>query len=246
MTPVDILLVAGPCGPHPGGDLARCVDALLPALRGDGRCVTLNLLIQGAEPLPAALVDRMTARDETPAGPAIRVTRTPTAIGRPAAFNWLLSATTAPLVALLTDDVLVPARWLAALVAALQAEPRALAAGTPTATIPAGLHRVLHPGDGVVLYHREAFTAAGPFDIRYTPGSLERLDHAVALVEAGHRLVMEGAVTCRIATRPVRDPARLEAEALSGQTKFFGKWGDDVLTRLERRLNGEVDAHAAA
>lgn len=246
MTPVDILLVAGPCGPHPGGDLALCIEALQPALRGGSRTVTLNLLIQGAEPLPAPLLELAARSGGAAEAPAFRITRTPTAIGRPAAFNWLLGQTTAPLVALLTDEVLVPPRWLPALVAALQAEPAALVAGTPTTPIAPGLHRVIHPGDGVALYHREAFAVAGPFDIRYTPGSLERLDHAVALLEAGQTVVMEGSCLCRSAGRPALSPARLEAEALSGRTKFFGKWGDDILLRLERRLSAEGSPRVAA
>lgn len=246
MTAVDILLVAGPCGPHPGGDLALCVEAVLPTLRSGNRPMTLSLLIQGSEPLPAPLVALAAQGGGAGGSPPFRVTRTPTPIGRPAAFNWLLTQATAPLVAILTDDVLTPVRWLPALVAALQAEPSAMAAGTPMQPIGPGLHRVLHPGDGVVLYHREAFTKVGPFDIRYTPGSLERLDHAVALSEAGYTIVMDGATLCRSAQRPVRHPGRMDAEMQSGRAKFFGKWGDDVLGRLERNGSGAAGAHVAA
>lgn len=230
---LDFLLVSEAPAPR----LDDCLSHLLPALAAYDGPVTLRLLVPGTP--PGGLAGLEAAGDPEHAF-RVRLTRVPTWIGRPAAWNWLLTESDAPWVACMTDEVRVPVDALNRLRETLQRQPEALAAGGPMVPIPSGVHRVIYPGDGVVLYRRAAFEVAPQFDIRYTPGSLERLDHAVALGMAGRPVLMDSRVTCGLLGGPRRSAERFEAEMRSGHMKFFGKWGDDILTVMERRIIGEL------
>lgn len=234
---LDVLLISE----APAQRLDDCLTHLLPALAAYDGPVTLRLLVQGQP--PGGLAGLEAAGDATHAF-RVCITRVPSWIGRPAAYNWLLTESTAPWVACLTDEIRVPADAFNRLLSTLQRQPEALAAGGPMLPIPAGVHRVIYPGDGLVLYRRAAFQVAPQFDIRYTPGSLERLDHAVALGMAGHAVLMDSRVTCAALGGPRRSPERFEAEMRSGHMKFFGKWGDDILSEMELRILVELPAAA--
>jgi hypothetical protein len=160
---LDVLLISE----APAQRLDDCLTHLRPALAAYDGPVTLRLLVQGQP--PGGLAGLEAAGDATHAF-RVCITRVPSWIGRPAAYNWLLTESTAPWVACLTDEIRVPADAFNRLLSTLQRQPEALAAGGPMLPIPAGVHRVIYPGDG------RCFTAAPrsvapQFDIRYTPAA---------------------------------------------------------------------------
>jgi GT2 family glycosyltransferase len=103
---------------------------------------------------------------------ALRVVGLPVNIGAPAARNWLLAqpeAREAEFAVFLDDDVLLPPRWLGRLLGALEAEPRAGAAGcrivsaTPPPCLQSADYHLFMP-DGAPRSFRELPENVNVFD----------------------------------------------------------------------------------
>jgi GT2 family glycosyltransferase len=145
-------------------------------------------------------------------------------VGAPAARNWLLSlpeVRSAPYVAFLDDDAEVPAHWLAGLLTALEADPRAAAAGA----------KVVSPGRPAMLqYLFRTLAVAQKGLIRLTdPTPIARYDTGLYDVVRPADTVMG---CCHL----------LRAAHLEGVPGFDIRYSpsqvDDVAHDLELRLAG--------
>ncbi|MCM0755985.1 glycosyltransferase [Desulfovibrio aminophilus] len=145
--------------------LARTLESLAATELGPARVTLLN---NGSTSIPQEELEALARR----AAPnlALDVLHLPVNVGAPPARNWLWSlpaSREAEYVAFLDDDVLLPRRWLAGLLGALEAEPRACAAGV----------KVLHPRSPLVIqYAWRFFAETGEGRIRFTPNAPTVLD----------------------------------------------------------------------
>lgn len=145
--------------------LARTLASLAATELGPARVTLLNNGSTSISPKELAALARRTAPNLR-----LEVLHLPVNVGAPPARNWLLglpASREADCVAFLDDDVLLPRRWLAGLLSALEAEPRACAAGV----------KVLHPRSPLVIqYAWRFFSETGAGRIRFTPNAPTVLD----------------------------------------------------------------------
>lgn len=202
------------------------------------------------------------------AGYPLRVTchRAPVNVGLPAAMNWLLALSHAPLVARLDDDVLLDPDWLPRMVEDLREHPFAGVVGAKVNDLddpariqcaefrfwPAtqghegerdeGRYDVLslsnHVRGCALLYRRKAIQRAGAFDIRFSPSQWDDPDHHVALRAAGYDVLYDGRIrVLHPLTNGADRSPRAVANSVANYHKLLGKWGRDVFEVLERGLD---------
>ncbi len=196
----------------------------------------------------------------------IEIVETPVNLGFPAAFNWLLSQSDAPLVAKLDDDIEVKPDWLVRMVARLRQHPYAGVVGGKVlnnddpetiqwadyrlwpgginhqGTKDVGQHnhlsRTIANMGCCLLYRRKAFVKAGGIDISLTPGSWDDLDHQIALRAAGYDVLFDGDIAILHPFKRLRDHCRRTRGNMMGNgTKVNLKWGLGAFQVIDRGLD---------
>ncbi len=196
----------------------------------------------------------------------VEIITAPINVGLPAGMNWLISQTSAPLVARLDDDVILPCDWLDRLVDDLRDYPFAGVVGPkivyldnpetiqfadfrwyPKTTEHRGeqdtgqynfLARTSHVMGCCLLYHRKVFAKAGVFDIRFSPSQFEDPDHHLSVWRAGFDVLFDGRVAVK---HPLTAGRVLSAAAASNSRgnfiKMEGKWGEKIFEIVETGLD---------
>lgn len=254
--PVDLLLVTW-------NNLKRLRPCLESLARTRYPRVTLHVLDNGSTDGSAA---HLAALGGGGYPLPLRLHTLPVNVGLPAAMNWLLASSDAPLVARLDDDVLLEPDWLSRMVEDLRDHPYAGVVGAKVNDLddpgriqcaqfrfwPAaqghegerdeGAHDLLllsnHVRGCALLYRRKAIQRAGPFDIRFSPSQWDDPDHHVAIRAAGYDVLYDGRIR---ALHPLTSGAdrspRAVANSMANYHKLLGKWGRDVFEVLERGLD---------
>lgn len=192
----------------------------------------------------------------------VHVERLSVNVGAVAGLNWAFSRGTAPLVAKLDDDVVLPPHWLKALADVFRIRPYAGVTGpcvvddtpagrvqcadfsyypTPTShegepmgQVWPGLARVTHVRGCCNLYRRDVFSRCGMLDIRFSPSQWDDPDHHMAVLHAGYEVIYAGHV--RVAHKCVAatplSGAALASAAVN-KAKMLSKWGQTSPEMLE-------------
>ena len=187
-------------------------------------------------------------------------------VGLPAAFNWLVASTSAPLVVKLDDDVLMEPDWLKRLVTDLRENPYAGAVGckivsdeddkkllwadyrlwpkpdnhqqeTDTGQFEHLVPTIANMGC-CVLYRRKALDKAGPIDIALSPVSWDDLEHQLALRKVGYDVLFDGRVKVQHPWKAQRDFCkRSRSNMLGNGTKVNLKWGPGIFEVIDRGID---------
>lgn len=186
----------------------------------------------------------------------------PTDVGVPAGLNYLLTKSTAPLVARLDDRAIVPPEWLETLVPLFKEFPYSGVVGVKSVwaedprfihsafcwlyprktghenTLDAGqvdcIARVNYVKSVCNLYRKEVFQRAGGFDLSFSPACLEDLDHQISVRREGYDILYCGFLPVRY-----QGEGFLKGETSSvrrGKLRIAEKWGEKALECLEKGL----------
>lgn len=196
---------------------------------------------------------------------AVRVERLLINTGAIIGLNWAFSRGTAPLVAKLDDDIVVPPDWLRKLARVFTSRPYAGVVGPcvvddspvglvqcadfayhPTAFAHElenaeaqwpGLARVSHVRGCCNLYRRDVFARCGLLDIGYSPSQWDDPDHHVALLHEGYEVIYAGHVRVahKCTLRHRPSTASLTTGAMHKAT-MLAKWGTNAPELLECAL----------
>ncbi len=187
----------------------------------------------------------------------------PVNIGVPAALNWLVSISKAPLVARMEDEVSFSPDWLKNFVSSLRDHPYVgVVGGKLAATHDSNLilnadsrfHPEIfcHSGerDGgqcdylsyvscilepCCLYRRKALLRAGPFELIYGPCVMDDLDHPIAVQAAGYDVLYNGHVKI---LHPHKASSKKNQDLfILSHHKLHTKWGRDVFEILDKSLD---------
>ncbi len=194
----------------------------------------------------------------------LQIHRLPLNVGVAPAMNLAFTLGSSPLVARLDDDAIVTPDWLERLVPRFAQRPfagvvapRVLHAGAaevlqarPGRAWPMALPRGTEPVryDGLMrlgslcgccnLYRRDVLERAGLLDIRYAPTQYDDTDHHIAIANRGYEVLHDGTATVRHLLNQGRSQTSAAmSSAVANQGKLVGKWGGDVLRRLDRGID---------
>ncbi len=195
---------------------------------------------------------------------ACRLIRLDVNTGGVVGLNWAFAQGTAPFLAKLDDDVVLPPHWLRRLLDVFRKRPYAGVVGprivddTPARLIQCADHsyhpvpgcheqepddngtaylaRVTHVRGCCNLYRRDVLDRCGPLDIRFSPSQWDDPDHHMALLTAGYEVVYDGTtVAAHKCTTGTAGGASL-AHAAINKAKMLLKWGQDSPQVLEYAL----------
>lgn len=195
---------------------------------------------------------------------ACRVIRLAVNTGGVVGLNWAFAQGTAPFLAKLDDDIILPPDWLRRLLDVFRKRPFAGVVGprivddTPARRIQCADHayypvpgcheqerddgstgymaRVTHVRGCCNLYRRDVLERCGPLDIRFSPSQWDDPDHHMALLTAGYEVIYDGstAVAHKCSTGAAGGTSL--GHAAINKAKMLLKWGADSPQVLECSL----------
>ncbi|SDU21300.1 Glycosyltransferase, GT2 family [Verrucomicrobium sp. GAS474] len=247
--------------------LEKTLASLAATTYPDRHLVRLFVLLNGDTAGSRARIEAFGKQGSAHSFPfRIEIIETPVNLGFPAAFNWLLSASDAPLVAKLDDDIEIQPDWLTRMVDRLRehlyagvvggkvlnhddpetiqwADYRLWPGGSNNqGTKDTGQHnhltRTIANMGCCLLYRRKAFDKAGGIDVALSPGSWDDLDHQIALRAAGYDVLFDGHIAIRHPFKRLRDHCRRTRGNMMGNgTKVNLKWGVGAFQVIDRGLD---------
>lgn len=195
---------------------------------------------------------------------ACRVIRPAVNTGGVVGLNWAFAQGTAPFLAKLDDDIVLPPDWLRRLLDVFRKRPFAGVVGprivddTPARLIQCADHayypvpgcheqerddgstgymaRVTHVRGCCNVYRRDVLERCGPLDIRFSPSQWDDPDHHMALLTAGYEVIYDGstAVAHKCSTGAAGGTSL--GHAAINKAKMLLKWGADSPQVLECSL----------
>ncbi|MES2310443.1 MAG: glycosyltransferase, partial [Verrucomicrobiota bacterium] len=193
----------------------------------------------------------------------VKIVDAPVNVGIPAANNWMIKVTSAPVIAFLDSDAFIPPHWLSHLVETLRTHPYAGLVGVKVVERdnPKQItwsERCLWKNDGsspheidegqrdyiartlistgcCQVYRRKVFTTVGVFDLNFGPIGLSDVEHHIATRAGGYDILYDGFVTVRHSFRKrlKRDMNLFNVN----QGKMAIKWGATVSYILDRAID---------
>jgi GT2 family glycosyltransferase len=193
----------------------------------------------------------------------VKIVDAPVNVGIPAANNWMIKVTSAPVIAFLDSDAFIPPHWLRHLVETLRRHPYAGLVGVKVVERhdPKQItwsEKTLWTNDGksseeidhgqrdyiartlistgcCQVYRRKVFSTVGVFDLNFGPIGLSDIEHHIATRAAGYDILYDGFVTVR---HSFRKRLKKDMNLFNiNQSKMAVKWGAAVSYVLDRAID---------